>query len=245
MIILLEYKSFDTSHLFTGGAGMFCQYHDIIKPIYFYAVISMIITKQTYGLPVNIISSMSLQSLFEWYKQRRYINPLCSLDYNHISDFNVLNDILEKILMDESIYKLSPLLNISRILQVYHQQHMSFPIYIYSEKYNKYIENDIHRVLNGYTHYYVYGNLDEATKKCRENFTYIFSDIELLKSAADVLMGTYSHVVLARDYRYNCNGYELRYDLHQIMSSHPFLRVGTTTAMDYNVIGHNFSNIIR
>ena len=72
MTPILTNQPFDTNSFFSGGAGLFLQYHDVIKPTYLYAVIQMMITKQTYGLPVYTIEKMSQLATVEWYLNRRY-----------------------------------------------------------------------------------------------------------------------------------------------------------------------------
>ena len=74
-------KGFDTNALFAGGAGMFLQYYDVVKPIYLYAILSIMLSNTDPGLPVDILYSMSPVSLVEWYIKRRYINPIKSLDW--------------------------------------------------------------------------------------------------------------------------------------------------------------------
>lgn len=239
-------KKLDTNDFFVGGAGMFIQYHDIIRPVYLYAVIKMIITNQTYGIPTKLIEDFSIASIVEWYKNRRYINPLKQLDFKHKSDDKTLDGILDKILKDDpSIYTLAPTLNIERIFSVYKSQQFSFPVYIYTEEYNELVKNDIETLLVGINHHYIYGDLPEATKNCRQNFTYIFSDVELVKSAAEVLTGTYSHILVASDYRYNYkdNFKNMKYDLMGLMRKHPFLRFGTTTAMSIELLEGKFDNV--
>ena len=239
-------KKLDTNNFFVGGAGMFIQYHDIIRPVYLYAVIKMIITDQTYGIPTKLIENFSVASIVEWYKSRRYINPLKQLDIKHKSDDKTLDGILNRILKDDpSVYALSPTLNIERIFSVYKSQQFSFPVYVYTEEYDETVKNDIDVLLVGMNHYYVYGDLTEATKNCRQNFTYIFSDVELAKNAAEVLTGTYSHILVASDYRYNYkdNFKNMKYDLMDLMRKHPFLRFGTTTAMDIELMEGKFDNI--
>ena len=56
----------------------------------------------------------------------------------------------------------------------------------------------------------------------------------MLKDAAEILKGTYSHVLLADDYRYNYkDGHKtLKYDLEELMFSHPFIRTGLTSVWD-------------
>ena len=235
-------KPFETDKLFTGGSGLFLQYFDVVKPIYFYAVMKLV-HGDSYGLPADIIKNMSLGQLFEWYKQRRSINPLYSLDYESIIPTDQLDDLLQYLMNDESLYRVTPLLNIRRFIQVYCNQHMVFPFYIYTEEENKYIRKDVDSIFGSIPHRYVYGDLSQATKKCRENFTYIFSDVELLNNAANTLHGTYSHILLAEDYRYNSFAGIPKYALKDIMARHPFIRTGTTQVMSIGVIGESFQNI--
>ena len=224
---------------------MMIQYHDVIKPVYLYAVVKMIMTHQTSGLPTNIIENMPISSLLEWYINRRYINPLQQLDWQHRIDPSTLDEILYSVLdTDESIYQLAPRLNIDRIFYVYRQQHMSFPIYVYSEREEPAIRTDIKQSLSGITAYYVHGDLRSAIKKCGQNFTYIFSDISLLATACDILKGTFAHVLLTKDYRYNTSWPNtFKYDMQELMSSHPFIRLGTTQAMDLTLLANAFDNI--
>ena len=64
-----ESKNFDTNVLFSGGAGMFLQYHDIVKPVYLYAIIKMIAVKESFGLPIDIIKDMSLFKMNSGYPE--------------------------------------------------------------------------------------------------------------------------------------------------------------------------------
>lgn len=232
--------------LFSGGAGMFIQYHDIIKPAYLYAIIKMIATGESFGLPINIIKDFSFLSITEWYINRRFKNPLQCLDFNHMIDDDKLDNLLQLILKnDESIYKYSPALNIKRMLSVYRQQHMSFPIYVYSEKEEPYIKEDCNNIFQGITIRYLHGDLATAIKSCDQNFTYIFSDIELVKKASEILIGTCSHILLAGEYYYNYkdDGKTLKYDLKELVSTHPFIRIGLTTAIDVNDLTKAFTNL--
>ena len=233
----MDRKPFDTSTLFVGGAGLFLQYHDIVKPTYLYAILKIIASKQTYGLPINIINRFSTPSLIEWYLKRRYINPLQSIDYLQNTSKDQVDTLLQKILSkDDSIYKLAPILNIGGMIDVYRRQHMSFPIFVYTPTEENYIKEDLKNSFPGVTIQYVFGDLIKAISKCDHNFTYIFSDIELLKEAAEILMGTYSHLLLSRDYRYNYKDHyqTMKYDLYEMGLTHPFLRIGLTQSMQPN-----------
>ena len=245
---LTDGRQFDTNIFFSGGAGMFVQYHDVIKPVYLYAIIKMIMTKETFGLPINLIEKFSFPSIIEWYMYRRYQNPLWCLDYNHIIDHDELDQLLQHILTnDESLYSYSPALNFNRMLYVYRQQHMTFPIYVYSEKEEPFIKEDCKKIFGGITFRYLHGDLRKAIESCDQNFTYIFSDIELVKESADILIGSCSHILLPEEYRYNYkdNGKNFKYDLNNLAATHPFIRMGLTHAIDVNVLVKAFTNLIK
>lgn len=246
---MYDVKPFE-KFMFSGGAGMFIQYHDIVKPAYLYAVCKMILNNESYGLPIQILNNLSPLSMIEWYIKRRYINPLKCLDFNHIGKDEELDNILRNILLsDNTIYNLAPALNIKRLLSVYHKQHMSFPIYIYSEYEEPYIKIDCKNVFNGIPIRYLFGDLEECIKSCDQNFTYIFSDIELVKKSAEILSGLCSHILLPVEYRYNyidnCNTY--KYDLLELSKKYPFNRIGTTMAIDYDnlIKSFLFKNVIN
>ena len=207
----------------------------------------MIVTKTSFGLPLDIIERLSVFSLIEWYVKRRYKNPLQCLDFAHIIDPNDADSLLLDILKsDNSLYKLSPGLNIRQMLNVYRRQSMSFPIYVYSEKEEPYILQDCKQLFPGIPIKYLHGDLSEAVAKCDNNFTYILSDIELAKRLSEILIGTYSHILVAKEYRYNytdnCNTF--KYNLLDMAKSHPFIRIGTTSAMDMNQMVVSFNDII-
>lgn len=239
-------KQFDTNVFFSGGAGMFIQYHDIIKPTYLFAIIKLILNGESFGLPVNIISRMSFISIIEWYIKRRFINPLKCLDYYHQIDENELDNLLQHILEnDKSIYTLGNTMNVVKMFSVYRHQQMTFPVYIYSEREEPSIMYDCENIFKGIPIKYLFGDLKEAIKKCDQNFTYIFSDLELVKDAAEILIGTCSHILLSRDYRYNYidNCKKLKYNLSDMAKSHPFVRIGTIEAVNQIELALSLSNL--
>ena len=244
--MLNDGKGFDTNIFFAGGAGMFLQYHDIVKPIYLYAILKMIAMDASYGLPLNIVSKMSMLSLIEWYVKRRYINPLRCLDPLKIIDPKETDDLMNRLLSDGTIHKLSSGLNIELMMDVYRKQNMQFPIYVYSKEEDPNIEKDCKDVFSGIGAKYVYGDLKTVVSKCDQNFTYILSDIEMLKELCGILYGTYSHILLAREYRYNykdsCKTF--KYDIAELARSHPFIRIGTIFALDPHRLALSLNKLI-
>ena len=239
-------QPFDSGPFFAGGAGMFVEFHDIIKPAYLYAVIKMIITGDNYGLPTNIIKDFSILSLLEWYQNRRYRNPIKQLDWMNKIPEEQLNELLKEIMKDETIYTLAPTLTIGRIIDVYHMQHMIFPWYVYSEEYEPGIEKACDEIFQSIKYNYIYGDLHNAIAKCDQNYTYIFSDIEKVKIISEILHGTCNHILVARDYRYNYkNAFKtMKYDLGDLSTKHPFLRIDSTMAIDLSYMENSFDNII-
>ena len=228
-------KVFNTNAFFSGGNGMFIQYHDVVKSVYLSTILKMIITNSNYGLPVHIVGKMNLPSIIEWYIKRRYINPLKCLDYMNKLDTKELDDVLQTILLqDNTIYKLSPTLSICKFTTVYRKQNMKFPIFIYSEQEEPYIEKDCKELFSGISVRYLYGDLKTAIMNCDQNFTYILSDITLMQELINILAGTFSHILIAREYRYNYkdNCRTFKHDLESAIENHSFIRIGVTEVLN-------------
>ena len=239
---------FDTNVFFSGGAGMFIQYHDIIKPVQLYAIIRMMLTGESFGLPIQIIRDMRNIALIEWYIKRPEVNPLKQLDFSHKIDPAVLDDLMRNILLsDKSIYLSAPVMNVGRMFSVYHRQHMNFPVFVYSEQEEPFIKEDCKNVLQGIPVTYLFGSLKDAISKCSQNFTYIFSDIELAAHAIEILHGTMSHVLVANDYRYNHKfvGTErkMKHNLLELAKAHPVIRTGTMMAVDQTQLAFSVKSI--
>lgn len=235
MAIMPTNRPFNTNAFFSGGAGLFVQYHDVIKPTFLYVIIKMMISKENFGLPTFILEHMSQLSMIEWYLNRRYRNPLKQLDFNHHIELSELDTLLKDILSkDPTIYRLSPMLSTGKLFSVYRSQFMTFPIYVYEKDPDDGMKQDVDNILSGIQHKFLYGDLRSAISKCDQNFTYIFSNIESVKEATEILVGTCSNVLLTSDYRYNksLDLVSYRYNLHELATSHPFVRIGTTVALD-------------
>lgn len=223
---------------------MFLEYHDIVKPVWLYAVVDLIIHDYR-GLPLNIISGMPMLGILEWYLNRRYRNPLRQLDWKHQIHEEELDQLMRDVLRDETIYSLAPLLQLRTFLRVYKRQSMVFPFFIYSEEFEAGIEKDLKAIFQSIPHRYVYGDLTKAIRSTDDNFTYIFSDCNKIRIASKALSGTCSHLLLADDYRYNYQRFRgpMKVDLREEMSAHPFIRIGTTHVFD--VTEGLFGNIVK
>ena len=227
-------KPFDTNVFFSGGAGMFLQYHDVVKPTYLTAIFKILVTKMDVGLPVQTIGSMSVLSLVEWYLRRRHWNPLKCLDYQGLYSDNELDALLAKLLQaDDSIFSFTPVLNIRRMLAVYRKQQMSFPIFVHTEDYEEHVKADCKTLFPGIKTTYVTGKIEDAIMKCDQNFTYMIARVDTFQRAVKALHGTYSHLLLAGDYRYNLQrSGRPKCDLASLAAAHPFVRLETNTVCD-------------
>jgi hypothetical protein len=231
-----ETKSFDTGTFFSGGSGMFLQYDDIVQAIGLMVVFKLISGDNDYGLPIRPLRSMSPLSLIEWYLHRRYPNPIKTLDYLDRFTDDEADSIYRRILQeDDSLYRLAPPLNVQRLLSVYKRQSLNFPVYVYTKEDTPILRETCRDIFPGIPVKLVSGDLREATAECRHNCTFIVSDIEFLAKLTEVLDGTYSHIILAADYRYNYKPHyrnRFKYSLSEMMDSHNYLRIETTSVFD-------------
>ena len=234
-------KPFDTRKMFSGGAGLFIQFQDVVTPIYLFAIIKLIITDTSLGLPLNIINNMSILSLAEWYIKRSNINPIQELDYEHQLSSQEANLLLYKILEDRSIYDHSPVFNVGLMLDVYKYKKMNIPIYIYSEYQDPYIEYYCRNHFPDISIKYLYTDIQSAIKQCNDNFTYIFSNIEFFKQACELLKGTYANILLSQEYKYNYidNCITTKYPLEELMFNNPFILTGTTPVINVKTLANS------
>lgn len=223
---------------FSGGGGFFIEYFDIVRPIYLFIIIDMIMTNNTFGLPTDIIESMNNKSIIEWYIKRRYINPLKCLDFYNIINLDELDSLLDDYITHVPLYQVCPTMNIHKMMEIYKNDHLDIPVFIYTEKEYQHVKNDIHMSFSGINVRYLTGDLVKCLQSCGPNFTYIFSTMNALKIAVDFLKGTCAHVLLSREYRYNQVGLpiSLEQELGGIMQANPFVRIGTTTSVDMEAL---------
>lgn len=234
-------QPFDTSKLYSGGAFLFIQFEDVVTPIYLFAIIKLIITNISYGIPIHIIKDMSILSLTEWYIKRTHINPIQQLDYNHQLTEQQSYDLLYKILQDKSIYDYSPVMNIGPMLDVYKYKKMIIPVYIYSPYNDENIKYFCSKHFPEIPIIYKFGNLRDAIPLLENNGTFIFSNIELYKQACEFLKGKYAHVLLGGEYRYNYidNCITPKYSLKLLMYNNPFVMTGITSVINTKALANS------
>ena len=211
-------NTFNASKTFFGGSALIVQYHDVLKPVYLTAIIKMLINKELqFGLPFDIIKSFSFLSLIEWYKGRSFINPLKLLDPKHKASDEQLQQILNIILKDHSIYKLSPFLDTIRLIIASEQNKLDVPLYIYSEEFEEGIDKDLYYMQMNCK--YIYKPIKTLIEETPPNATYIFSNIDLLKDSLELIEPKKSaNFILVSDYKYNFSNNQYKYNFSDIIS---------------------------
>ena len=240
-------NTFSASKTFFGGSAIVIQYHDVLKPVYLTAIFKMLLNKDLqFGLPFDILKSFSIPSIVEWYKTRNYFNPLKLLDPKRLATNDQLNQMLNIVLKDKSIYTLTPLLNSIRLLIVSEQNHLNVPMYIYSEQYEENILYDINQLplhLN-----YIYGSIKDLVDKIPANSTYIFSNIELLKEAIFSIDAKKSvNFILVSDYNYNFSNNQYKYNFSDLLSKEfkPFIVINNISIFNNLQVTQEYLQLLK
>lgn len=232
-------NSFNTDSLFVGGAGMFVEYHDIIRLVDLFVVVRMMLTEESFGLPVHILKGMGVAPMTEWYLKRPNQNPFTALDYNHILDIHELDQLRSQILdSDPSIYQYAPYTNFYKMLQLMRDQQIGIPVYVWTPTPEVNIQQDLATMPIHPT--YVSGSLESALSKTGNNFTYIFSDISHAKVAADIINDRYAHILIPTEFRYNYQDHmkTLKYTIQKLN-----IRFSQIPMINYKEIGAAFSKL--
>jgi len=235
-------KPFDTSK-FTGGAGLVIQFEDVVTPVYLFAIIKLILTNETFGIPIHLIKDMSILSIAEWYIKRNNQNPILDLDYKHQLSKNQADTLLYNILKDKSIYDFSLPMNIKLLFEIYEYKKMNFPIYIYSQFNDPNIEYYCLKHFPS-TKIKIIDTIDiikAIDSLSSDNYTFILSDIELFKKAVEYLHGYHAHVLLAEEYKYNYidNCRTPKYDITELMMNNPFVLTSLTSVLNPKALANS------
>lgn len=186
-IILIEYKDV----IKCPSAGIL----SLIKHDYMNDLKGLINTK---------LNLMDFKNIQRYAIERPYKNVL---DYIKIQDFdtnavyNALYNAYDTIYMD------LPLMNIGNSLYFISQQKFTKKIYIFSEEYDKKIEFDIkEHYCEMKNIYYVAGTLKDIINSIEPVTSFIFSDVDHVKTIMDEDKMEYTEFMIA-EYGYN---YEIR-----------------------------------
>ena len=240
-------NTFNASKTFFGGSALIVQYHDVLKPVYLTAIIKMLMNKNLqFGLPFDIIKSFSLLSLIEWYKGRSFINPLKLLDPNRKATNEQLQQMLNIILKDNSIYKLSPLLDTIRLIIASEQNKLDVPLYIYSEQFEEGIDKDLYYMQMNCK--YIHETIKTLIERTPPNATYIFSNIDLLKDSLELIDPKKSaNFILVSDYRYNFLNNQYKYNFSDLLSKlfKPFIMINNISIFNNLRVMNDYTNLLN
>ena len=240
-------NTFNASKTFFGGSALIVQYHDVLKPVYLTAIIKMLMNKNLqFGLPFDIIKSFSLLSLIEWYKGRSFINPLKLLDPNRKATNEQLQQMLNIILKDNSIYKLSPLLDTIRLIIASEQNKLDVPLYIYSEQFEEGIDKDLYYMQMNCK--YIHETIKTLIERTPPNATYLFSNIDLLKDSLELIDPKKSaNFILVSDYRYNFLNNQYKYNFSDLLSKlfKPFIMINNISIFNNLRVMNDYTNLLN
>jgi hypothetical protein len=225
----------ETKKWFSGGGGFFIQYFDIIKPVYLTLINKLLMMKAQVPFALDMLSGWSQPSLSEWYLHRKHINPFIDLDVNDLVPKETLDSLLKQMLHeDPSLFELSPRMKFHEMMKMCTPLRLHFQLYVYSEEYFEGIDKDVKDTFSFLSPVYLHGDLDKALRKVDQNFTYIFSDIEMARNAAELLSGKMSHILISNDHRYNYtdNFETLKHQPEELMMKYPVCRVERFLGVD-------------
>lgn len=198
--------------IFMNSQCLFVEYHDVIKSPWF---IFLIAAKDASAFKELFdtfeIDDLSYDGIYEWYMNRKTINPLLSLPlrkdladkaYDDIVKWE--DDFLEAEIDNPDIVNIDMICSFAIILQNLLSTNVAKDIVIYTERYNKAIESDIANMFKNKVHY-VHGNMNDVLKNIPDDSTYVFSDITKINTLKDCQKLNYSSVLIATRYGYNYN----------------------------------------
>lgn len=199
---------------FQNSQAIFLEYDDIIKCPQFvlaYTIKDDPVLQSIFDL--SSIIGLDLEELFEWYENRKFRNIFMNFPmqpaYNHFNTeedhVNFCNDLLKNISEQmPDIYTTDSWLNFAGTLSLLFDSRLVHDIYIYSEEYNKFIEDDIKKNYGASVHY-VYGNLSDVLNENNvpRDSTYVFSDMDKVTKLKENGRLYLSSVIIADGFGYN------------------------------------------
>lgn len=205
-------KSFFTTQdeVFLNSQCLFVEYTDIIKSPYFIFLHSLILYPNQFSeyLDIDRLRGYDLESLSEWYINRKYQNPLMDLLKDKYKDTIFpykLDELFNNIINNyPNLITLSPLLNFSSVIKGLNINKNSIvkKIVIWNLYPNDIIRKDIRENFGDNIHF-VTGELYDVLKNVPDDSTYVFSDISNISVLLDSNKLNLSSVLVPKEYKYN------------------------------------------
>lgn len=205
---------------FVDSDALFVEYHDIIRCSRFSLI--YILHNSEYlseFFDISNISGLSLEELYEWYVNRKFINVFMNLSMNQeyankngITEENYEKWIynFEKLCLKEfsdkiyNIYKIPNRLKFFDAVQSMANTDVVKRVFIYSDYKEDIIEEDIKKNFNERVQY-VYGDMVDVIKEnnISRNSSFVFSDITKINDLIEAEVLSYSSIMLPSYYGYN------------------------------------------
>lgn len=223
---------------FLNTDALFVEFNDVLSSPFFLFIYSIHENKEINTLlDFDKFHEMTVDEIYEWYVNRKHINPLLdiklregSLEEYFNNDYKNYMEWSRAFLYSE-LDELSTLsefdseLNFAHSLDLAAPQSMIKRSFVYSEVYNKSIEDWIYKRYGDIV-LYVYGDLGKVIEEnnITSNSTFVFSDITKINKLKDINKLDYSSILLADRYRYNYDKDNKNYiiDINELYKDHIF-----------------------
>ena len=194
-----------SSRLFQNSTCVFVEYTDTIQLQWFTFLSFFRNNESVYDLfNTDVIKYLSPQSLFDFYLERKYRNPLVDLlkDKETI-EIETLDNLLNNLVNSEEIFFNSdvdtlvvPIINNLLAMSLVKE------VVIYYPEENEFVKNDIEKKF-GNSVKLVTGDIRDVLKTIPNDTTYFFSDVINVLILEELGKLDFSSVLLPVNYRYN------------------------------------------
>lgn len=225
-----------TDDIFLNSDCLFIEFNDVLRSPWF-ALLCMLQKNEMLNtiFDMSEIKDMNIDELYEWYVNRDFKSvfknfPITEEGFESIfkSNTEIIESWIDEFEKQEfmsfnSAIEVETDLNFMRALKMIFGTKMIKRIIVYSEYYNKAIEEFLLENF-GTKVEYVSGALGEVlcTKKITSNSTFVFSDIEniLILEKCDLL--NFSSICIADRYGYNYDKDKVRIDTDELAKKYVF-----------------------
>lgn len=208
------------NNVFLNTDSVFIEYHDVIKSPYFTLLIYLADSKFD-GIDdimdLSEVKGLDLDALYEWYLNREHQFLLDNFQFREGITFSNPMDTdgnMWKMDFTYSMFENIPdivfrdtALNFVTTLAVLIKKNIVKKYYIYTERYNKNIEDELRDAFPNVK--YVYGgDLSKVLEKedISNNTTFVLSDIKKILAIKRANKLDLSSIIIADKYQYNYNG---------------------------------------
>lgn len=195
-----------TDSVFFNSECLFVEYYDVIKAPWF---ILLGICRENENLKqiINIdpIENLPINSLFEWYVNRKYRNIFYELSRIKEIPMNVFDNLLyDQMGSTGMFFEMDTELNAVPTIKKVLSGILVKEIVIYTEKYSKFVDTDIQQLFGDDKRvHYKHGDINTVLNGIPTDTTYMLSDIDKVINIQETDHLGMSSIVIPHEYRYN------------------------------------------